>query len=281
MIVRAILSAFFLLVAAWPAAAKVNVAATLPWIGSLAGEIGGEKVRVVTLVNGGQGESKPSMILKVRRADLLIYNGLDLEGHYLPLVIESSRNPKVQPGASGNLDCSRFVEVLFQSEGHPHFYHLSLRNIRRVAQGIAEGLSRVDPRNASAYWANLAAFQEKLRHREKQWLNLALKGKRVLAYHNGLEYLAEEFGFEIVGYIEPGPGVVPTDGHMDWVVEVIKRTKPFALLATNESGEEEVQVLSRKTGMKAVVIPVDIWATQECRDWCSLIDQVLAGLDSR
>lgn len=281
MITQAILSVFFLFILGGPAAAKVNVAATVPWIGSLAGEIGGEKVRVVTLVNGSQGETKPSMILKVRRADLLIYNGLDLEGNYLPLVIESSRNPKVQPGASGNLDCSRFVEVLFQSEGHPHFYHLSLRNIRRVAKGIAEGLSRVDPWNASVYWANLAAFEEKLRHRGKHWSNLPLKGKRVLAYHNGLEYLAAEFGFEIVAYVEPSPGVAPADGHMDWVVEVIKRTRPHALLATNESGEEEMQILSRKTGVKAVVIPVDVWATQECRDWCSLIDQILAALDSR
>src|SRR3990172_729088 len=109
-----VLIALFL--SATPAFAKVKVVATLPWIGSVADEIGKGQVEITTLVKSNQDphlvEAKPSMILAARKADILMYNGLDLEIGYLPILIESSRNPNIQPGKPGNFDCSHFVTVL-------------------------------------------------------------------------------------------------------------------------------------------------------------------------
>ncbi len=231
---------------AWgsPAMAKLNVVATLPWIGSLASEIGGDRIKVTTLVKPNQDphyvEAKPSMILEVRRADLMMFNGLELEIGYLPVLVESSRNPAIQPGTPGYFDCSQYVEVIEKPEavsrsmgdvhplGNPH-YHLSPRNIYRVTGGITEILSTVDPGNASFYRANLANWQDKFKEKEKQWGEYNLKGKKFIAYHKFFEYLAHEFGFEIIGYVEPKPGIPPSAGWVERIIELAKRTKPDAI----------------------------------------------------
>ena len=181
-----------LFMTATPAFAKVNVVATLQWIGSVAGEIGKGQVEVATLVKPNQDphlvEARPSMILATRKADILMYNGLDLEIGYMPVLIESSRNPNIQPGKPGNFDCSHFVTVLEKPVsvdrsmgdvhplGNPH-YHYSARNIVAIAEGIANALSTIDPSHANSYKANLASFQEKVRAKQKEWSGLPLKGK--------------------------------------------------------------------------------------------------------
>jgi hypothetical protein len=153
MVRKCILAMVCFLAWASPAMAKLNVVATLPWIGSLASEIGGDRIKVTTLVKPNQDphyvEAKPSMILEVRRADLLMFNGLELEIGYLPVLVESSRNPMIQPGTPGYFDCSQFVEVIEKPDavsrsmgdvhplGNPH-YHLSPKNIYRVIGGVTE-----------------------------------------------------------------------------------------------------------------------------------------------
>ena len=128
---------------------------------------------MATLVKPNQDphyvEAKPSMILEVRKADLLLFNGLDLEIGYLPVLVESSRNPKIQPGNPGFGDCSQFIEVLERPErvdrsmgdvhpqGNPH-YHLSPKNIFRVAEGIAARLSALDPAGETFYRSQLGFF---------------------------------------------------------------------------------------------------------------------------
>jgi zinc/manganese transport system substrate-binding protein len=280
---------------AWanPAMAKLNIVTTLPWIGSLAGAIGGDRIKVTTLVKSNQDphyvEAKPSMILEVRRADLLMFNGLELEIGYLPVLVESSRNPMIQPGTPGFFDCSQFVEVIEKPAavnrsmgdvhplGNPH-YHLSPKNIYRVAGGITEILVKADPGNEGPYRANLTAWQEKFREKEKQWAPISLKGKKFIAYHKFFEYLANEFGFEIIGYAEPKPGIPPSAGWVEKIIELGKRMKPAAILTTSYYGTREVAFLSQKSGVKYIVVPHDVGATPACKDWFSLMDQVLEGL---
>ena len=290
---RCILAIACFLVWASPAAAKLNVVATLPWIGSLASEMGKEKINVTTLVKPNQDphyvEAKPSMILEVRRADLLLFNGLELEIGYLPVLVESSRNPKIQPGTSAFFDCSLFAEVIEKPAavdrsmgdvhplGNPH-YHLSPRNIYRVAGGITGILAAADPGNAGFYRANLAAWQDRFKEKEKQWAEYPLKGKKFLPYHKFFEYLAHEFGFEILGYVEPKPGIPPSAGWVERIIELAKRMKPDAFLTTSFYGTREVTFLSQKSGVKYIVVPHDVGATSACQDWFSLMDQVLAAL---
>jgi zinc/manganese transport system substrate-binding protein len=293
MVRRFILGFICLLALASPAMAKLNVVATLPWIGSLAEDIGKDRVKVATLVKPSQDphyvEAKPSMILEVRRADILMSNGLDLEVGYLPVLVESSRNPKIQPGTPGYLDCSQFITPMERPAqvdrsmgdvhplGNPH-YHLSPQNILKVAEGITEGLSRVDPANAAFYNANLASFQERFKEKEKQWRQRSLQGKKFLAYHKFFEYLAKEFEFEIIGYVEPKPGIPPSAGHVEKIIELIKKEKPEAILTTSFTGEREAQFLSQKTKVKSIVVPHDVGATPACEDWFSLMDRVLEAL---
>jgi zinc/manganese transport system substrate-binding protein len=294
MIRKCVLAMVCFLAVASPAMAKLNVVATLPWIGSLASEIGGDRIKVTTLVKPSQDphyvEAKPSMILEVRRADIIMFNGLELEIGYLPVLVESSRNPKVQPGNTGYFDCSQFAQVIEKPAavdrgmgdvhplGNPH-YHLSPKNIFRVVGGITEVLATVDLGNAGFYRANLAAFQKKFQEQEKQWAAYNLKGKRFISYHKFFEYLANEFGFEIIGYVEPKPGIPPSAGYIEKLIGMMKRTKPNAILTTAFYGEKEAQFLSQKTGVKYLVLPHDVGATAAAKDWFSLMDQVLAALE--
>ena len=279
---------------ATPAFAEVKVVATLPWIGSIAKEIGKDKISLTTLIKPMQdphfAEAKPSMILAARKADILMYNGLDLEIGYLPRIIESSNNPNIQPGKTGNLDCSQFITPIEKPSsvdrsmgdvhplGNPH-YHFSPKNILKVAEGMANALSDIDAGNADFYRSNLQLFKNRLAEKQTQWSSRALKGKKYIAYHKLFEYLAQEYGFQILGYIEPKPGIPPSAGHIEEMIELIKKAKPDAVIATYVAGKKEAEALSLKTGVRSVVLPQDVGATETAKDWFSLMDEVLKGLE--
>ena len=276
-----------------PAYAKLNVVATLPWIGSIASELGRDKINVKVLVKPSQDphyiEAKPSMILATRNADILMYNGLDLEIGYIPLLIESSRNPKIQPGQPGNFDCSRFVNVIEKQQtadrsmgdvhplGNPH-YHFSPSNILRVARGMAQELSNIDSNNSSFYRTNLSSFEKKLGNKQMQWGKRSLRGKRFVAYHRYFEYMANEFGFQIVGYVEPKPGIPPSAGHIEGLIENMKKSRPDGILVTPSYGREEAESLSKKAGVKVILIPQDVGSVPGTNDWFSFMDTVLSSL---
>jgi zinc/manganese transport system substrate-binding protein len=290
---KLLITFLMVIVISTPAYAKLNVCATLPWIGSLASELGKEKISVKVLVKPSQDphfiEAKPSMILAARDADILMYNGLDLEIGYLPLLMESSRNPRIQPGQPGNFDCSRFVNVIEKQQtadrslgdvhplGNPH-YHFSPSNVLRVARGMAQELSDVDPANSSFYRANLVSFEERLRNKQTQWAKKLLKGKMFIAYHKYFEYMANEFGFKLVGYVEPKPGIPPSAGHIEKLIEAMRKMRPDGILVTRSYGKEEAEALAKKTGVKAIVIPQDVGSVPGANDWFGFMDTVLSSL---
>lgn len=277
-----------------PAYAKLNVVATLPWIGSLVEELGKDRINVKVLVKLSQDphfiEAKPSMILAARGADMLIYDGLDLEIGYLPLLIESSRNPRIQPGKPGNLDCSQFINVIEKQEtvdrsmgdvhplGNPH-YHFSPSNILKVARGMAQELSKMDQGNVAFYRANLTAFEEKLKDKQTQWSKKSLKGKRFVAYHKYFEYMAHDFGFQLVGYVEPKPGIPPSAAHIESLMEIMKKTRADGILVTPSYGREEAEALSKKTGVRVIIIPQDVGSLPGTNNWFSFMDTVLSSLE--
>lgn len=290
MFFRCLLILFCLFTWTAPATAKLNIVATLPWIGSLADDLAKDKPKITTLVKPTQDphymEAKPSMIIDMRRADLLMFNGLELEIGYLPVLIESSRNPNIQPGTPGFFDCSQFVEVIEKPAtvsrsmgdihplGNPH-YLLSPKNIYRVAGGMADILATADPGNAPFYRANLAAWQNKFNEKEKDWKGYNLQGKKFIAYHKYFEYLAQEFGFQIMAYVEPKPGIPPSADWVEKLIETANRMKPDAILTTPYYGTREVSFLAQKSGVKYIVVPSEVGSTPQCKDWFSFIDQVL------
>jgi zinc/manganese transport system substrate-binding protein len=276
-----------------PAFAGLNVVTTLPWIGSAAKEIGKDKISVTVLAKPGQDahflEAKPSMILAARKADILMYDGLDLEIGYLPLIIESSKNPKLMPGQPGNFDCSQFIAALEKPTtvdrsmgdvhplGNPH-YHFSPSRVLRVAEGIARLLADADKGNAGYYEANYKAFAERLHEKEHQWRVVPLPGKKFIAYHKYFEYLSAEYGFKIIGYIEPKPGIPPSAGHIEGLIETMKKEKPAAILVTPAYGMQEADSLSAKTGVKVIVLPHDVGSLPGTDDLISFWDKVVTSL---
>jgi len=273
--------------------AGINVVATLPWVGSLAKEIGKEKIDVTVLVKPNQDahtiEAKPSMILAARKADIIMYDGLDLEIGYLPLIIESSKNPKLMPGQIGNLDCSQFITPLEKPTsvdrsmgdvhplGNPH-YHFSPSRVLRVADGMARLLADVDKANADFYLGNYKAFTEQVKAKEKEWHAVPLKGGKYVAYHKYFEYLATEFGFQIIGYMEPKPGIPPSATHIEELIVLMKREMPAAILVTSAYGKEEAESLSSKTGVKVIVLPNDVGSMPGTDNLISFWDMVVTSL---
>lgn len=291
---KLLISFLFVLTLAAPAAAKLNVVATLPWIGSIASDLGKDKVNIKVLVKPNQDphqiEAKPSMILAARNADLLMYNGLDLEIGFLPILIESSRNNRIQPGKSGNLDCSQFINAIEKQEtvdrsmgdvhplGNPH-YHLSARNIMQVARGMSQALAKSDPENASVYRANLASLESRLQKKQNQWSKIPLRGKKYIAYHKFFEYTARDYGFQIIDYIEEKPGIPPSARHIGKLITSAKKAGANGILTTAYYGKQEVHALARKTGLRSIVVPHDVGSTAGVNDWFSLMDAVLKSLE--
>lgn len=287
------LTSFLTLILASPAFAGLNVVATLPWIGSLAREIGKDKVSVTTLVKPSQDphtvEAKPSMILAARKADIFMYDGLDLEIGYLPLILESSKNPRIMPGKPGNLDCSKFVTAIEKHAnversmgdvhplGNPH-YHFSPTNIVRVAEGMANALAELDRANADFYRANYKSFAAKYNEKLKQWKGVNLRGRKYVAYHNLFAYLANDQGFQVVDYMEPKPGIPPSAAHIEKLIEEMKRSKPDGILVTPAHGLKEAQFLGARTGVKVITLPQDVGAMPGTDDWFAFMDKVMAAL---
>jgi zinc/manganese transport system substrate-binding protein len=278
---------------ATPAFAGLNVVATLPWIGSAAKEIGKDKINVTVLAKPSQDahflEAKPSMILAARKADIIMYDGLDLEIGYLPLVIESSKNPKLMPGRIGNFDCSQFITVLEKPStvdrsmgdvhplGNPH-YHFSPSRVLRVAEGMARLLGDADKANADYYLENYKTFAARVIEKEKEWQAVPLKGRKYVAYHKYFEYLANEFGFRFIGYLEPKPGIPPSAAHIEELIELMKREKPDAILVTPAYGKDEAESLSSKTGVKVIVLPHDVGSLPGTDDLISFWDKIISLL---
>jgi zinc/manganese transport system substrate-binding protein len=290
---KLLLTIVLLTVFVTPAFAAVDVVATLPWIGSLAREIGKDKINVSVLAKPSQDahflEAKPSMILAARKADIIMYDGLDLEIGYLPLVIESSKNPKLMPGQPGNFDCSQFIAPLEKPTtvdrsmgdvhplGNPH-YHFSPSRVLRVAEGMARLLGDADKANADYYLANYKAFATRVSEKEKEWHAVPLKGRKYVAYHKYFEYLANEFGFRFIGYLEPKPGIPPSAAHIEELIELMKREKPDAILVTPAYGKDEAESLSSKTGVKVIVLPHDVGSMPGTDDLISFWDKVVTSL---
>jgi len=283
---------------ATPAFAELNVVATLPWIGSVARDIGGDKIKVKVLVRPALDphfiEPKPSMLLAVRRADILIYNGLGLEAGYLPVLIESSRNGAIATGRAGNINASSFLDDAgiidagahvdrsmgdVHSEGNPH-YHFSPGNILHVAEGLAEVFAGADSVNAVFFRANFDEFRVRLVKKQKEWQGLGLAGRNFIAFHKLFEYLARDFDFGIIGYIEPRPGVPPSGGHVQRLVEITKDNPVTAILTASYYGRRQARWLAKKTGLNIIELPHDAGAslTSTDEDWFEFMDRTLRAI---
>src|SRR5262250_480542 len=213
------------------AAGTLQVMTTTTDLAALAQEIGGDKVSVESIARGYQDphfvEAKPSFLLKLRKTELLMVVGLDLEIGWLPPLITQSTNPKIQVGAPGYFDASRFAQILEMPTGqvtraegdvhplgNPHYW-LDPENGKIVAREIADRLTKFRPNDRAYFEQRLTDFTNRLNDAEKRWTAMMApyKGVKVVTYHRSFPNFAERFGLDIVGYVEPKPGIPPTPQH--------------------------------------------------------------------
>ena len=260
-----------LLGAATPGAAALRVVATTPDVADLARQVGGDRVQVVTIAQGNQDPHKvpvkPSFVTKLNRADALVVNGLGLEHAFLPPLLEVASNSKILPTGPAYIDASIHIQPLevptsqsrAQGELHPLGNpHISLDPVRGklMAKAIAEGLARVDPGGADAYQAGLARFDAMLDAKIAEWEQLAapLRGVKAVSYHQDLVYLADRFGLELVGTIETKPGVPATPGHLEELVETMKRDNVRLVIREIAYEMPLARTVAERTGARVATI---------------------------
>lgn len=267
---KRIFSVFFFL--AGPlAAAPLKIVTTTPDLADLARNVGGDRVSVVCLSRGIQDphfvEAKPSLILKLREADLYIQTGLDLEAGWAPLLLQGARRPQLQPGGTGFLDASRFIKPLeipsdvsraggdVHPGGNPHYLG-DPRNAIVVAAGIAGQLAALDPAGKPTYDANARATGERLRLKITEWeKRLApARGARYVSYHRNLVYFADWAGLSSVGEIEPKPGIPPSPRHTAELIGLMKEHKVPLILTMPYYEKRSPESLAAATGARVVVM---------------------------
>jgi len=279
-----------------PAVAKLRVVTTLEDLSSIAQAVGGDRVETLSLAKGYQDphyvDAKPSFVLRLSRADLLIVAGLELEIGYLPPLVDQSRNAAIHVGGPGYLDASKSCEILevpttavtramgdVHPYGNPHYW-TDPENGRRVARAISAKLAELDPQGAPTFAANLAAFEARLDAKQREWAEriAPFAGVEVVTFHNSWPNFAKRFGLVVVDHVEPKPGIPPAPSH---VLEVINRMKEDGIgviLVEPYFDLKTPKFIAAQTGAEVVVLYPSVGGTAEIEDYFDLFDVNLSAL---
>jgi zinc/manganese transport system substrate-binding protein len=271
-------------------AKKLNVVTATTDMAALAQEVGGDRIQVESIAKGYQDphfvEAKPSFLLKLRNADLLIVVGLQLEIGWLPPLINQSGNPKIQVGALGYLDASQFAEILdiptgtvtramgdVHPLGNPHYW-LDPDNGRRIARGIAGKLGDLDPPNTAYYQQRFQDFDKRLSTAEQKWEAemKPFRGRKVVTYHNSFPNFAKHFGLNVIGYVEPRPGIPPTPSHTIELIGLMKRENCKVILVEPYFDLKTPQSIGRETGSQVVQYLPSVGGEKQVTDYFQLFD---------
>lgn len=290
-----LLVALLLSVPCLPALAAVNVFACEPEWAALAREIGGERVSAVSATTALQDphriEARPSLIARLRNADLVVCSGAQLEAGWLPVLLAQSGNGRVQPGTPGYLEASQLVErldvprVLDRSQGdvhpggNPHI-HADPRNIAKVAAALAERLAQRDPGNAALYRQKENEFQKRWQAAIARWEAQAapLKGAPIVEHHSAFRYLASWLGLRELGTLEPKPGIPPTTQHLAELVERLKREPARVIVYSSYDDPRPAQFLAQRSGVPAVMLPFTVGGSDRAKDLYGYFDDLIARL---
>jgi zinc/manganese transport system substrate-binding protein len=277
-----------------PAQASLKVFACEPEWGSLLQELAGDKITVDVATSALQDvhqiEAKPSLIAKVRRADLVVCTGADLEVGWLPQLLRQSGNPKVMTGA-GNFMAASQITTLdkpaqldraagdVHPQGNPHF-QMDPYRVLTIAKALAVRLAQLDAVNAVVYQKRLADFSARWSLAIKRWEVKAapLKGRKIIVQHSSWVYLEHWLGLEQIGALEPKPGVPPTSAHLASLISTAKSSSTLAIVRAAYQDSKSSQWLSERTSVPAVVLPLTVGGDAQSKDLFSLFDSTIDKL---
>ncbi len=277
-------------------AAVLRVVTTTEDLAALAREVGGDRIEAVALARGYQDphfvEPKPSFILAVNRADLVIAVGRELEIAWLPTLLTSGRNAKVQPGAPGYLDASLNVRILdiptgqitramgdVHSQGNPHYW-LDPANGRRIAQAIRDRLSQIAPAERAYFAGRYDAFDKRLAAAEARW-DAALApyaGTRVVTYHRSWPNLMERWKLDVIGYVEPKPGIPPSPSHTLQLITEMKKQAVKLIIVEPYFDKKTPQAIASQVGGMVLELPPSVGGLPGITDYIGLFDHDVAAL---
>lgn len=272
------------------ARAQVNVVTTTEDLAAIAREVGGDRARIEAIAKGYQDphfvEAKPSFILKLQRADVLIVVGRDLEIGWLSPLITQSRNAKIQVNAAGYLDASLKVRILEIPQGqitramgdvhplgNPHYW-LDPENGKIVAREIARKFGEFRPDDRAYFEQRATDFVNRLTEAEKRWFAAMApyKGTKIVTYHRSLPNFADRFGLDIIGYVEPRPGIPPTPQHTLDLINEMKRQNVKLVLVEPYFDKKTPMAIGRATGAEVLVFPPSTGGVKGVDDYFKLFD---------
>jgi len=273
---------------------KLNVVTTYPYIASIVKEIVKDRANVDYLADSKLDPHrvvpKPSLAVKLRKADLLIINGASLEIGWLPPLINLSNNNKINFGTNGFLDLSQYFDLIdkvdnvsrakgdIHPDGNPHFY-LDPYNIPKIADVITERLCILDNKNCNFYKDNLEKFKNKWEQKVKDCNKKMedIKSLRIFAYHRLFDYF---FKIILIDTIEPLPGIPPTSKHIENLVKKAKDEKIEVIITDVYHPIQPVSYISEKTGIKFIILPHDVYPIKEVNDIFEIFDYIVNNLSS-
>jgi ABC-type Zn uptake system ZnuABC Zn-binding protein ZnuA len=269
---------------------KLTVVTTTEDLASIAREVGGDRITVESIARGYQDphfvEAKPSFILKLQKADLLITVGRELEIGWLPPLIQQSRNARIQAGAAGYLDASQQARILdiptgqvtramgdVHPQGNPHYW-LDPENGKAIAREIADKLSQLRPNDRAYFTQRQTDFSTRVSQAEQRWLAAMqpFKGAKVVTYHRSYPNFAERFGLDVIGYVEPRPGIPPSPQHTLDLINEMKRQNVKLVLVEPYFDLKTPNAIGRATGAQVLVLPPSVGGVKEIADYLSLFD---------
>jgi len=271
------------------AARKLRVVATIPDLKSLTEAVGGDLVEVDSLTRGTQNfheaEVRPSMMLKLRRADVVVENGLDLDA-WADVAIEGSNNPNIIRGGRGRIEISRGIEVLevptskvdrsmgdVHPRGNPHF-SLDPGLAPTITQNILDGLARIAPENRAVFEQNPKAFLAQLDQRMAEWTKTMapLKGGKVVVYHPDMTYFLTRFGLVQIGMVEDRPGIPPSPQHLVNLIRAMKEEKVKVVLVEPWNDVKLANRVAEEAGARAIVVASSVGAVKGADNYLAAID---------
>jgi zinc/manganese transport system substrate-binding protein len=282
---------------ALPAVAEVRVFACEPEWAALAGEIGGELVAADSATTGLQDvhhiQARPSLIARLRKADLLVCTGAGLEAGWLPVLLRRANNGRVQPGKPGYMEASAYVAMLERPEivtraagdvhaqGNPHI-QLDARNFLPVADALAERLVQIDPANAAQYRAGLADFRQRWQAALDNWTreSVSLHDLPIVVHHNAWVYLVQWLQLQQLATLEPLPGVPPSSSHLSRLLQQLEGSDAAAIIYSPYQNPRAANWLAERTSLPVIELPTTIGGTPAATDLFSLFDDIVKQLQT-